>query len=62
MPVTATVTALRLRLHSVTARAVGVKCLAPALFGSVFGSGFAVVIGQKTALSPATVLVANRVF
>jgi hypothetical protein len=40
----------------------GVKCLAPAFLGLVFGRGLAVVLGQNTAISLAAVLAANSVF
>tara|TARA_R110000851_G_scaffold329354_1_gene501148 strand:- start:2239 stop:2445 length:207 start_codon:yes stop_codon:yes gene_type:complete len=40
----------------------GVKCLAPAFFGLVFGRGLAVVFGQNTALGLAAVFAANLVF
>ena len=62
MPVTATSTTLRLRLHFAAARAVGVKCLAPAFLGLVFGHWLSVVFGQNTALGLATVFAANSVF
>ena len=40
----------------------GVKCLAPAFLGLVFGHWLSVVFGQNTALGLATVFAANSVF
>jgi len=42
--------------------ALRVKCLAPALFGLVFGRSLAVVFGQNTAFGLAAVLSASSVF
>ena len=39
----------------------GVKCLAPAVLGLVFGRGLAVVIGQNTAASQSQVLAGSSV-
>jgi hypothetical protein len=44
------------------AASFGVKCLAPAFFGLVFGCGLAVVFGQNTAVGLAAVLAANSLF
>ena len=44
------------------AAVLGVKCLAPAFLGLVFGHWLSVVFGQNTALGLATVFAANSVF